>query len=1433
MVDKDRHQYFERREVGRGRFALPENDPGEKYAFDRSAKVVKGVQREDPERFALNYVTADNLRIKYIIARELLIHNLEAPADGWRYTDPHHLVEHFLPVNTRYAPRESSPFSEEEAKEMKDYLGLLLLEGLRRGQIDPSSEAGKVAFEQVPVFIDKHDDLRRLNGVLDPAMMQEITYALLFENITEEEKIKEYKKGLYPSILRPYLGDITFYRKRGELSFGDTLDAIPGTVLRDPDSLARKFARSYFTSEALRWFREGETEGFAQFEKEMAEQYLHDVQNGEASIKHELLREIYDEFMEVQKIEIPENFKTQVDWVEGWVDQELPFPHFRQKYFVHVMTKMRRQLLNGDTGSTKTACSYLTMESLGMNTDTLDAQSVVIFAPAKARNTWPAEAQNIFREGEKPDIYIIRDKHDFGKDEDDPSATEIEKEKRRRFKKAKYVCVGSEFISRAEKNSSLATLLYDNLLKVRETDGVIIDESDDFRNETAARTKIIVKFIKQAEASYALDPWRRNADGSTQKMPIVALTATPISNGLDDLDVTMALLQPERFALPKSLLNGYPEEPDKKTFSQTCLNNSRLAHTILYGEERIMTRWTQEDLFGDKVQRAPVPENLSVRVRPADLVIYDYIVEKASTTIAKKRLLTDILLNRQIVRMKDIAKLRKEVKEDEKKTAHLAPVPWNLEEMKTSFLELYDSWTEYSLKRENYSLAKKPFSEDWIAEFGASEFLIQAFFHPDLAEGVESLIDLLAGKPGYASLRGNAELGVRGDWERREVVSDKFEALQHFLAERILKNDSGEYDFSRQVFVVIPYHQLGITRGLHGKKVIDTAVPDFGLSLYELITQRWFPGLPLEKTACIDSNTSFDKRSEIATSWRHNKTQLVVATMGTVNESMNWAVDGGVDCIWLSRPWSADEEIQMQGRFLRPGQGGDYQGYFVDAFETIDKGLKHLTRRKYLLTQVALAGVKLTDEDRALLETKNDVLVIAQPLEGQFFIRDVINRMQGMGEKKFVNELSRGENGHNYFQKWAEAYYDGGSDTERLVAGNNARFVTETALRDVLQTVSQPKILSVGAGSCLVARCLNETGARVQMENLDLNGYLLEMVQKEHPEIGKVVVGAASEMYQLVESTDGEEIPVFLPENYDAVESSLMLDLTSHRSAHSERVEILKNIVNAGKKGSTVVFTFPNSAMDAATYAGYVEALENHFGLSIVREKSGQVVGVDYKPHRPISYAITGIKTGDISLEGFDFRDLRLLTDAPERVSKYKESSRNGKVTVLTREHPVAYHEFKVRDPLTKREVVYGPWERLPAEEVITSAVEQRTDEVHISGATVVFAEAATTEESEESRTLDDLWGDLYLLRKDSFQRDWVRNWVRGVKERFAVHWEIAEQAVYTVLLESEIGLPSSWENTIQERKMISRSLRNKLPKIVYNLTQESEGGEHLYENGN
>src|SRR5258706_76611 len=1148
------------------------------------------------------YRKSPTLGSKYAVASVLI--EKESERFG-RYKNPRFLLDAFIPPQMSLEGD-----AKKEAEELKFRLQLSLLKQNLLTPEDPEAESAVLG------FVERDEMLQACRGVLPLPVMSALVTVQMYQDITDQERLQTYMNNNARSLLSDYLRVTAVSRSHDGIDFEKLFVHLPDKIFQDSSIVAWQIVKDYFVTQAINLFRDDPT-GIKAFPK------LRTMATGEENEgKKRFLQDILSEFEEINAMEIPTAFNREV---EGWDNVPSPFPLFRQKYFAHEFAKTHRKLLMGDTGATKTASSYLAMEYVG-------AKRVTIIGPAKARDTWPAQAEKHFAKDAGKVVFTVRGEKDL----QNPLVIT-----------ADYVFIGEELLAliqaKPEKRDELLRLL----TNIRQTDGIIIDEAHTFKNESAQRSNMLAAIVNEADKKYS----KTHPGG--KPLPIIELNATPISNSIEDLDVLLGVLYPNRFAMPGT------QSQTREVFSKYALRDPKLAYTLLFGE-KLLIQWSSQDIFGSKIPELN-PKREVTSLSHYERQIYEWVANAPTDPLQKINLLINVLLNPNLVKEICI-----------KKGWAIPDIPTK-EKLQQRFDELYLSWGKWYLS-DRPTIPDEPFSADWIAKFLSTTssddfFLIQAFFSRELENGVFSLA-----KEKSDPLSEMFDTHFSKNWEFPEAASTKYGALKDHITERLLQHGDG---LVPKFFVVSPFRRGAVTGNLTPEQ---EGMGDME-SLYGQMNS-WFPQMDIYR---VDGTQDFKERADLANLWTSDNTTptACVASMKAVFESGDWSVKHAentreVDVIFLGWPWGWDDFKQMSGRFLRPGLATPVNIHVLETDDTIDLGFQELVKRKYLLTQMALFGVELSHDDQKFFdESLAAGRILASQRESQlFYVRETYRRLKGRGEVALNAELTRSvEPGKTNADRIAQFYYEGGLDEFRTV-GFNAQHVTNIALERPIENA-----LSIGAGTGLFARKMRASGFSGRIVNLDINAAKLNLAREKHPEIltnGENIVAAASDLEHAIPSDN----------LFDIVESSYMLDLTSLETStgkastpfESERVRIPLEMRRVAKVGGRILITLPYSSFkDGSDFTNFTNSLEQHFGMHILPQ-SGVAIASDGQSGEDRTYTkrlvwiiITETTEVEPSLNGLELSSLAFSTDPDVVIRERNGRRRNGKEIDLP--------EFKLVNP--------------------------------------------------------------------------------------------------------------------------------------------------------
>lgn len=607
------------------------------------------------------------------------------------------------------------------------------------------------------------------------------------------------------------------------------------------------------------------------------------------------------------------------------------------------------------------------------------------------------------------------------------------------------------------------------------------------------------------------------------------------------------------------------------------------------------------------------------------------------------------------------------------------------------------------------------FNEDWVATYDP-QFALECFW---VFGGVDNFIRRQSGDV-WQALK-------RRDFAPVQEISATFEVLKQYLRERMVLTEQG-YDLNENIFIVSPHWRELVTRWYEDMgqdaEMMDT------FSLYERIRGEWLAELPEHLLAAVDGGHSFKHRTEMAELFGNRSLRVVVGSERAIGESMNWADRqrglathvAKTTVIYLGYPWGDAVIEQTGGRFNRPGAPSAYR-IMLEMEETIDQGMRLNVLKKRLLKEIVDFGGQLTAEQQEFLRRATTArrVVMGHEATGLTYVTRTLHGLKGRGEAAIMEYMQSPYMGRDHYWGLAVNFWDNGRDQLRQV-GRNAKVVVGIA-----QRLGARMPVDVGCGTALFGR--NYPIGTVL--SVDLSAEMLRLVAEHYPHVGEVRRGLASDLSAVVQSN-----------SRDFANYAYMLDLTRLYNddgsspedvTEIERVKVLSEMHRILEQGGVAVITLAQSSLDRTTFRNFCNALERHFGFTVMPELSGETYATDLRLR--IGWAITVRKTGFVGLDGLNWHDLFLLSDAAETISYPKEENEEEvpQTVFVHVEQPLAEaREFEILNPLTTDSVqlevagaqtapVYPPrYDQLPRietngvvhEEVAEEAVEEEVDEV-------------------------------------------------------------------------------------------------------------------------
>lgn len=1372
-----------------------------KYAPDEDAF------RENPnialDKFEEQFRAANNFEEKIELAEYFI--GAYDPKDAKEYPDPTELVLGLEPKGKRRTPRtlEETQKRERERKRIDD----LYIKLVERGIINTSSgRVMELAEEAMIRKIFRNKDLEGLIDCVPPYIMGAIAEAYYCESLNDEEKRAMMRSFMTRSLLRRHMGKLETQAPLKDVTLVSLVKAIPEKVFKDSaDSVTRQLLRSYIAEEALKAFvisseeleniRLSIKQSIDRGEPDLGEVFKPGfkalnlaIKDERTPKKRELLEEVREEFLDIAtNIKIPDEFRLEIEQSK---DKYSLFPLFRQLYLAKIASSERALILNAGTGSGKTSTSMLAMSMMG-------CKRVTVFGPARARDTWELQAKKHFKEEANIDVFLVKGQGDLK----DP-----------RMLTAQFVYISSDLLSRVDKNPELRELIDRVVINGRGTDGIIADEVHVFKNAEANWTKTVVDIVTKIRENYKVK------FGESLRMPFLALTATPISGGLEDLDIPLALTRPDKFLMPKEI-SGLDEEGGRVVFSKQALLNPKLAFSLLFGDsDRLMVQWLIKDLFKDGVKELEeIYKRVILPMSAYERVVYEWVHSLPVDSFTKLNQLSGALLNpdliKSFVERKGLykSKLLEEAGGDNARFIAL---------LRRELIRLHEYWMDWCLYKDR-EIENLDFGAEWIAKIGEGEFLLECLFAKCLPFGIDSLVE---GLPD--SLEGLKLAGLKRDWKCDDVPSAKYKYIRDRLKDMLSVGENGA-KLNGQIFIISPSRREGITRDLDDPRTSEAEMEVDALSLYEYIRHEWGEGLSRDLAVKIDGLTPFAKRVLLSEGWRQDgkRVNLVVATMESVFESMDWAPRdtednqniGQVLVIFLSWPSDYGKFLQAGGRFPRLGLGKNKELSVVvlETDQSIDQGKFDVVNRRRLLTQMALSGIPLTAEEQEFYDSTQAArrTLLAEPNVGQYFLRDLFGQIKGRGEDEIVRILNLAANGQTNLENFANYYFDNAMDEFRLV-GNFAELSTRVLLKD------NPKNIGIiGAGTCLAARKLKRAEYKGGILNVDINGVVLELAKRRFPNIGEILCCRASDL----SFDEDRKIP---DGTFDALEYGMMLHWTKLYERRGglrdeveeiERVKVLLEMNRVLEIGGKVVLTLPKRVMDAENLKRFATTLKDHFGFEF-EEPIGFAYGINTtageneQRTKELGWILTLKKVSVPKLEGLNADDLAFLSDDRTRISDPKEKGAQPPTTRI--EHAVfSPKRFIVRSPFDQSEVQedidgisitfseVGKVISNPARGSISFAGESTIPAEKLTGQVQVITEESLREVIAEAKQFGEsslrakIWesGIGYIMREE------------GVSEEEA-NRKLAKFILDRFILDGEALTPATWEKHTGRRLTLALS---------------------------
>lgn len=1140
-----------------------------------------------------------NVINKYRIAISLI-------EDG-RYgkpSDRKDLVRSFIPEDHK----KLTPEVLEVAQVLKGELNLLLI---KTGDISTTSEEAKEAEEFIR---HKYEQSKKLEewarADMPPEVAMQIVTIEECSAMTDEKKLEELRSWFIHALYRPYLGVLSGTRPDRDLGVAvDLIDRIPKQVFTHPYAVRYNLLGNYYASQFMKTIDElGIETGVSVIEEA--------VEKIEDPEKKKYLGDICEEVIDIVTYPYRGDFRDVIQVK----DQDRIFPCAEQAAFCYYAINYGTRLFVAPAGKGKSGGGFLMMENSG-------AEKPLIIAPASVRVVWREQDQVVF---ENPgNVFIIRGSEDIPKAAVAPE---------------KYCALSRELLGNIDTDPTLLPRLVELVIKSG-MDGLTIDEIHNFANPKAHSTKALIKLSEVIRQNYLAKTGRTD-------VPVIGLTATPLRKDIADLNVPMAILYPEEYAISPA-----EATETKKTFSDTYLRNPHLTYLGLIGERR-MFRWASALMLEYDTRH--------ISASAFELLLYDFInTELGGDAVNKIRILENGLFNPVLV--------KKELLNSQVRT-RIPEV--NIDEVLEILKKTVSEWKKMR-GIESPAQEADYLSADRLAELGLGQIVLGCFFS-GLHNGIDTLVEEITKDrldPSWKDLK--------LFWRSREI-STKYSVLREELEKSLSWDLAEDGSLTREkVIVISPARRQGRTGDVLQKEIVDktNGIKTQRYHQEELdrindsnllrLIKTWVK----EKNLCqpwnvlfIDSSVSIgpQRDSVISRFMDDPNAAVLVVTLEAAYQGRDFTLNNlidqfgrrirGVHNIFLGPPWDSRQLEQMIGRSDREGHLVPSRSTILEVLDSVEQGKGEVIRFSYLLSQIALSGARLHPDDQAFLDSKRIGPVILKYRNPEAnFLRDVFRDVKGKDPEEIIAFLKRKEKGQEKTnaQRVAERFYDNGRDAYKMT-GYNAEMIASLVRKFGLYG---SEILSAGAGTLLLQRKLKRG-----IDNVDYNLYMMEEGWKEAGVFGGRKIEADSA------ELDEEKFPNGF---YDFVDSAFALDWAKLGNPQkvsveqSVRVKVLRQINRMLKDGGVFVFTISEKNFDDDKFNNFINTLEAHFGFQIDYEHSGKSFGISkFGTIKRLGWCVVARKTGDTNLTGLQLRDLEFCTDSREWESKYedKKGDRGGPV---------------------------------------------------------------------------------------------------------------------------------------------------------------------------
>ena len=1043
-------------------------------------------------------------------------------------------------------------------------------------------------------------------------------------------------------LLGEYLGPRRYYRQEPQAARLLPLPELAAEIFSD-----NLISGILFESEreaAMSIFNQDVKEGFAYLEELIA--------TVNHPLKTDFIQRLITHFTNVGALTLA-GFKDKIagsekDVPEDQRNEPSTYPSFHQKeYAYRLLNKQigKVDLLIGDTGTMKTGGAIYAMEALG-------AKTTFVVCPGSLRETWDREIQEKYQD--HVDVLKIEGIADLERVLKADHQT-----------KPRYVIVSYNLLSRIG-NSIRGQSNIETLVNKLGIDSLIADEVHLAKEYSAACTRALTYISSRLE----------------KDAPRIAMTATGIVNGVDDLDAPVRVLMP----------HIYPNPGD---FTRAARNDPYLVSALLHGDQ-LMTRWTLESVLGKNTPKVEYLDE-AVPLSSFHQEIYDHVYNDNTIEAQTKRgilrqtSLDPLLirkhyhpdaLRRRIADLQQVLDQSQNDRDREITKARIQALEERLEivinlanpEQVLSELKLaHEQFIKWKIGQDNSAV----FDEDFLVDFGYNKLALWCFFN--LSGGVDDLV------------RQSGDRLLQQDWEgKKGLYSSKYKELKGKLDKLLAAGNT-------KIVIGSGFYQTFVSSGIEDIKDDDTLA---FLSLYDYL-RSWYGA---ETVLRIDGKVGIEprkrelsKREEIRRSWRLNPDKkIMLTTMRACKLGIDLTIPKTTDnsqieevvMILLDNPDTDEARTQFIGRERRKGQHLPIKVITLKTtnreqpqalrYGFIDHGIWQAIEFKRLLSQMVLDGVPLTPEEEEFVNSRlSNVKIDLYPETPQMYLnKTFFPSVRGQGAKNILDYFNQeGFEGMTNADFFAAFY----PQAEELgLASHNAKAVAEVIKR--FSKGRRLRIGSVGAGSGVLQNVLGQP-----VVNIDLLSDILQVARGRARVDSHYIIGEASN----IPAKDNA---------FGITDGSLYIHWTNNKPDHregrywsSERTRAFRELNRVTE--NLVTLTIPHSYLSPERFKLWKEVLEEYFGFrlsSVV--PSGLVRAVDFRTE-PISWMLNLEKVGDpkpgadIEVLSFDFDRVSAIIDASE-VGRGNGSDR----TAVARTY-LPHREFEIVEPLTRQshEISFTP----------------------------------------------------------------------------------------------------------------------------------------------